>query len=114
MFNYSFSLFDTIFGDPSLFDISDYYIISPNEDKLRVKVPGLKASDIKVEVIKNQAIRITGENKDTKSKVYKVIKLDFVIDPKDVSATCRDGLLVLNFNHQKVKNQDVAEVPVIG
>ena len=109
MFNYSFSLFDTIFGDPSLFDISDYY-----EDKLRIKVPGLKASDIKVEVIKNQAIRITGENKVTKSKVYKAIKLDFVIDPKDISATCRDGLLVLNFNRQKVKSQDVAEVPVIG
>lgn len=113
MFNYSFSLFETIFGDTTLFNISDYYVVDQNENKLRIKVPGLKASDIKVELVKNQTIRVTGENKDTRSKVYKVIKLDFVIDPKDVSASCRDGLLELNFNHQTAKNQEVVEIPVI-
>lgn len=114
MFNYSFSLFDTIFGDTTLFDISDYYIVEKNQDELRIKVPGLKASDIKVELVKNQAIRVTGENKNTKSKVYKAIKLDFVIDAKDITATCQDGLLVIHFNYPKVERQDVVEISVIN
>lgn len=114
MYNYAFSIFDSIFssGSPVLFESE--YVDVIIKDELRVRVPGLSSQDIKVELVKGRYLKITGENKETKSKVYKGFKLNSPVNPKDISAICRNGLLTIKFDLKEVKQDDVAEIPVIG
>jgi len=114
MYNYAFSIFDSVFS-PVMFE-SEYIDLSIGSDKdeFRVKVPGLSSEDIKVNLVKGQYLKITGENKETKSKVFKGFRLNCKFDAKDISATCRNGLLTLKFDTKKASQDDVAEIPVIG
>lgn len=113
MFNTSLSIFDLY--SPVLFE-SEYVNIRIHgiQDEIRVKVPGLSADDIKVNLIKGQYLKITGENKETKSKVCKGFRLDYKIDGKDLSVKCCNGLLTIKLDTEKVKTKDVVEIPVIG
>jgi len=97
---------------------SPRYDITENEGeyKIAVDVPGVKAENIKVEVLPAyQAIRMTGNRKDGNVESYfqKSFRLGKEIDTSNLKATVSDGVLLVTLPKNK-ELKETFEVPVLA
>ncbi len=109
----SFKTFWEIFDTEQAFNLSTQTFLDSN--KIVFKVPGLKASDLKLELTKDNWLKVTGESKNTGSKTKQTVKLaNKPLSYKDLSAYCADGLLTVEINWPDAQKEDVVEIPIRG
>jgi len=108
---------DRFFNDrPYMNASADYPYVNLYEKdddiELRITAPGLKESDIKLELIDNRLFIETDKKKDYENKSYirkervfgtfrKTVELPYRVDPNRIEALMKDGLLTVKLRRSE-------------
>jgi HSP20 family protein len=87
--------------------------------KLHIDVPGVKASDIKVEIVPNRRLlKLSGERKSVSegaresSSFMKSFVLDKTVDLENVTAGLKDGVMTISARKLENVGQNAIQIPV--
>ncbi len=107
--------FETLFGD--LFTPFDWGMeYKKNENgtlSISVDVPGIKESDISIEISDN-IISVKGERKTTISSysVHKKFNIPEGYSSEDIKAELDSGVLTLTLNSKQEPNKEIKKIPI--